>query len=176
MASEKIIKQKQEAVAELTAKLQKSVAGVLVDYKGISVENDTKLRRSLREAGVEYAVIKNSLLRRSSEQADLGALGEGLAGSTALAISESDPVAAAKILSEYAAASRGAFTIKGGFVEGGILDAAGVDALAKLPSREELLAQVLRGMSSPLSGMATVLNANIRGLAIVLGRIAEKTA
>ena len=176
MASEKIIQQKQEAVAELTAKLEKSVAGVLVDYKGISVEADTKLRRSLREAGVEYAVVKNSLLRRSSEQANLAALGEGLAGSTALAISENDPVAAAKILSQYAADSKGAFTIKSGFVEGGVLDASGVDALAKLPSREELLAQVLRGMSSPLSGMATVLNANIRGLAIVLGRIAEKTA
>jgi len=174
LASEVILKQKQEAVATLTEKLKNSVAGVLVDYKGISVENDTKLRRELRQAGVEYTVIKNSILRRASENAGLGGLDTYLEGTTALALSEADAVVAAKILSRYAVESRGKFTVKAGFVEGGVLDANGVDALAKLPSREELVAQTLRGFNAPISGFVGVLSATMRGLVIALNQIAEK--
>jgi len=174
LASEKILQQKQEAVTALAEKMKNSVAGVLVDYKGINVENDTKLRKELREAGVEYTVIKNSILRRASEEANLEDLKANLTGSTALALSETDAVAAAKILEKYAASSRGAFTIKAGFVEGGVLDVAGVEALAKLPAREELVAMTLRGFNAPISGFVNVLNGNIRGLVIALNQIAEK--
>jgi len=176
MPSDKVLKKKQDLVAELSEKLKNSVAGVLTDYKGITVENDTKLRRELREAGVEYTVVKNSLLSRAAEMAGLDGLKGVLAGTTALALSESDAVAAAKILNKYAADSKGEFKIKAGFVEGGVIDVAGVEALAKLPSREELVAQTLRGLNAPISGLVNVLNGNIRGLVVALNQIAEKSA
>lgn len=176
MPSDKILKEKQELVAELTQKLNASVAGVLVDYKGINVENDTKLRRELREAGVDYFVVKNTMLRRASENAGFSELHSVLEGTTALALSENDAVAAAKILSKYAEASKGKFTVKAGFVEGGVIDAKGVESLAKLPGREELIAQTLRGFNAPISGLVNVLNGNLRGLAVVLSKIAEKSA
>ena len=161
---------------ELAGKLKNSVAGVLVDYKGINVANDTKLRRELRAAGVEYAVIKNSMLRRAFEQAGFTGLDNVLEGTTALAISESDHVVAAKILTKYAAASRGQFTVKAGYVEGGAIDAAGVESLATLPSREELVAKALGGLNAPITGFVHVLNANLRGLVVALNAIAEKQA
>lgn len=176
MPSEKILQQKQADVAELVTKLRTSVAGVLVDYKGINVTDDTKLRKELREAGVDYAVVKNSLLRRAAQDVGFDSLKDVLAGTTALAVSENDAVVAAKILAKYADASKGKFTVKAGFVEGKVLDAAGVNQLAKLPSREELVAQTLRGLNAPISGLVNVLNGNIRGLVIALNRIAEKSA
>ena len=176
MPSEKILQKKQAQVAELTEKLQNAVAGVVVDYKGINVENDTKLRRELRAAGVEYAVIKNSILRRACGQSGFEGLDSVLVGTTALAISESDPVAAAKILSKYAATSKGAYTLKAGFVEGRVINAAEVEELAKLPSREELVAKALGGLNAPISGFVHVLNANLRGLVVALNAISEKKA
>ena len=174
MPSEKILTQKKQQVEDLAALLKSSVAGVLVDYKGINVANDTKLRRELRAAGVNYSVIKNTLLRRAVEKADLKDLDDILTGTTALAVCENDAVAAAKILNKYAEGSKGAFKIKGGFVEGKVIDAQSVEALAKLPAREELVAMVLRGFNAPISGFANVLNGNLRGLAIALNQIAEK--
>ena len=174
MPSEKILLQKQEAVAELAEKLKGSIAGVLVDYKGITVAADTKLRKELREAGVDYFVVKNSLLSRAATIASLNGLDPVLKDSTAIALSENNAVVAAKILSKYADGSKGKFKVKAGFVEGHVIDAKGVDQLAKLPSREELVAQVLRGFNAPISGLVNVLNGNIRGLAIVLDRIREQ--
>jgi len=174
LPSEKILTQKKQQVEDLAALLKSSVAGVLVDYKGINVANDTKLRRELRAAGVNYSVIKNTLLRRAVEKADLKDLDDILTGTTALAVCENDAVAAAKILNKYAEGSKGAFKIKGGFVEGKVIDAQSVEALAKLPAREELVAMVLRGFNAPISGFANVLNGNLRGLAIALNQIAEK--
>ncbi|WP_040197829.1 50S ribosomal protein L10 [Candidatus Soleaferrea massiliensis] len=174
MPSEKVLQAKQQAVAELTEKLQNAVAGVVVDYKGINVADDTKLRKELREAGVEYFVIKNTLLRFASKNAGFEELESVLEGTTALAISNDDPVAAAKILAKYAEGSKDKFNIKAGFVDGKILDVEGVNALAKLPSREVLIAQVLAGFNAPISGFANVLNANLRGLVIALNAIAEK--
>jgi large subunit ribosomal protein L10 len=176
LPSEKVLQQKQEAVADVVVKLKGAVSGVVVDYKGISVANDTKLRKELREAGVFYAVVKNSILRRAAEQTGYEGLKDVLAGSTAVAISENDAVAPAKILQKYAEGSKGTFTIKAGFVEGNVVDAKGVEALAKLPSREELVAMTLRGFNAPISGFVNVLNANIRGLVVALNQIAEKSA
>ena len=176
MPSEKILQKKQAQVEELTEKLQSAVAGVVVDYKGISVENDTKLRRELRSAGIEYAVVKNSILRRACENSGFEALNGYLVGTTAIAISKNDPVAAAKILSKYAAGSKGAYTVKAGFVEGRVINAAEVDELAKLPSREELVAKVLGGLNAPITGFVHVLNANLRGLVVALNAISEKKA
>ena len=176
MPSEKILKQKQEMVAELSEQLKNSVAGVLADYKGISVENDTKLRRELRAENIDYRVIKNSILRRAFSDAGLEGFDDVLVGSTAIAISETNHTAAAKILSNYATASRGAYSIKAGFIEGRAIDTAGVEELSKLPGREELVAKVLGGMNAPIANFVYVLNANIQGLAVALNAIAEKKA
>lgn len=173
MASEKILKQKQEYVAQLTEKLNGSVAGVVVNYKGITVADDTALRRKLREAGVEYAVIKNSMLRRAAENAGLEGLDNVLKDSTALATSAEDHVAAAKILCEFAEKSK-TFEVKGGFVEGKAISPAEVQELAKMPPKEVLVAKVLGGLNAPISGFVGVLNANLRGLVVALNAIAEK--
>lgn len=173
MASEKILQQKQAYVEELAEKLKNSVAGVIVSYMGITVADDTVLRRKLREAGVEYAVVKNSMLRRAADKVGLDGLDNVLEGSTALALSPTDHVAAAKILSEYAEKSK-TFEIKAGYVEGKVIDAAGVAELAKMPPKEVLVAKVLGGLNAPISGFVNVLNGNIRGLVVALNAIAEK--
>lgn len=162
MPNESVLEQKKALVEELKSKIEGATAGVLVDYKGISVANDTKLRRELREAGVEYSVTKNTMFKLAISGSQFESLGEVLEGNTALAVSQ-DPVAAAKILDKYSTDSKGAFVIKAGFLDGEVLDKAGVERLAKLPSKEQLLVQLL-----------SVLNGNIRGLAIALNKIAEK--
>ncbi len=160
MPSQKILAAKQEAVAALAAKMRDASAGVLVKYEGITVEDDTKLRAALRAAGVEYAVLKNSITGRACDEVGYGALKEHLVGMTALAISPEDPVAAAKIMKEYAEKVE-TFEIKAGFVDGGVLDQSGVMALAEIPSREVLIAKMLGSLMSPLYGFARVLQAKI---------------
>ncbi len=162
MASEKVLQQKQEIVEQLAGKLSDSTAGVIVEYKGISVADDTVLRRKLREAGVDYAVVKNSMLRRAAEKAGLEGLEDVLKGTTALAVSADDPVAAAKILCQQAKEDEN-FKVKAGFLDGAVIDVARVNELAKLPSREGLISMLL-----------SVLNGPIRGLAVALNAIAEK--
>ena len=165
MANKNIIQAKQEQVDALKARIEKSVAGVLVDYRGITVADDTKLRKELREAGVHYAVIKNHLMRRAAEATGFGGLAESMTGTTAFALSEEDPIAAAKILQKFADDSKGTFTIKAGFMEKELLDAAGVERVAKLPGKTELLTM-----------LCMALNGNIRGLAVALNAVAEKSA
>lgn len=160
MPSKKILEQKQQAVAELTDLIKASVAGVLVNYQGIKVEDDTKMRKALREAGVKYMVVKNSLTGRACENAGYGALKENLNGMTAIAISEKDPVIAAKVLKEYADKVE-SFQILSGYVDGELLDAAGVNALAEVPSKEVLIAKFLGSIRSPLYGFAYAIQAVI---------------
>lgn len=173
MPSEKILLEKQEVVAKLVEELKNASSAVLVDYKGITVTDDTKLRRDLRAAGVSYGVVKNTLLRIAAREAGFEGLETMLSGTTAIAMS-ADPVAPAKLLQKYADASKGKFTVKGGFVEGKVIDAAGVEALASLPGREQLVAMALGGLNAPITSFVSVLNANIRGLAVALNAIAEK--
>ena len=173
MPSEKILEQKKAVVAELSQRLENSVAGVLVNYKGITVADDTKLRKDLREAGVNYTVVKNTLLSRAAKEANINGLDPVLEDTTALATSNEDYVAAARILCEYAEKNK-KFKVKCGYVDGGLLDANEVNDLAKLPSKEVLVAKVLGGLNAPISGFVTVLNGNIRGLACVLNAIAEQ--
>jgi large subunit ribosomal protein L10 len=169
----KVLKEKQAIVAELAEKMRTASAGVLVDYKGINVENDTKLRRELRTVGVEYSVVKNTLTRFAAREVGFDALDEHLSGTTALAISPSDPVAAAKILCEFAK-KNDKFKIKAGFVDGKLITAAEVKDLAELPSREVLVAKVLGSLNAPLTSFVNVLNGNLRGLAVALNAILEQ--
>jgi len=173
LPSEKILQQKQELVEQLAGKLNSAVAGVVVSYKGITVADDTKLRSDLRKAGVDYAVVKNTMLRRAADKAGLSGLDDVLTGTTALAVSDTDYVAGAKILSEYAEKSK-TFEVKAGFVDGKVIDAAGVKELASLPPKEVLVAKALGGLNAPISGFVCVLNANLRGLAVALNAIAEQ--
>lgn len=160
MPSKKILEAKQSMVDELAGKLQNAVAGVLVKYQGITVEDDTKMRAALRSAGVEYKVTKNSITARACEAAGYGKMKPYLEGMTAIAVSEKDPIAPAKILSEYAEKVE-SFEIKAGFIDGGVVDAATVSELAKIPPKEVLIGKLLGSIQSSLYGLCYVLQAKI---------------
>jgi large subunit ribosomal protein L10 len=160
MPSAKILAQKEEQLQELVSKIQNSAAGVLVNYQGITVEQDTALRTALRKAGVDYKVYKNSMTTRACDATGLGAMKEQLKGMTALAISKEDPIAAAKVMKEYSDKIE-TFSILGGYVDGEYVDAKGVEALAAIPSKEGLVAKILASLQSPLYGLAYVLQAKI---------------
>lgn len=180
MPNAKVLEEKKALVASLVEKIKNSPAGVLVDYKGINVEDDTKLRRELRAAGVDYAVVKNTMLRFAADELGLSAFDEHLNGTTALAVSTNDDVVApAKILAGYAK-THDNFKIKIGFLEGEAIDAAEVQRLADMPSKEGLIAQVLYGFNFPITQLVIALD-NIAkktedGEALVSSLVAEKTA
>ena len=160
MPSNKILEEKKKVVETLAEKLQGAAAGVLVKYEGIKVAEDTELRNALRKAGVEYTVMKNTLTGRACDIAGYGDMKQYLEGMTAVAISKDDPIVAAKIIKEYAD-KIDCFEIKAGFVDGGILDKAGVEALAATPSKEVLVAKMMGSLMSSLYGFAYVLQAKI---------------
>ena len=158
MPSEKVLEQKKQVVAELTQRLKDSCAGVVVNYSGITVADDTKLRKELREAGVEYTVVKNTLLRRAASEAGLEGMNVVLEGSTAIATSKDDYVAAARILCKYAETNK-KFTVKTGYLDNDIISLEKIDSLAKLPSREVLLANVLGAFQAPIASFARAVQA-----------------
>ena len=160
MPSNKILEQKKQVVEALAAKMQGAQAGVLVKYEGITVAEDTELRAALRKAGVEYTVMKNTLTGRACDIAGLGEMKEYLNGMTALATSQDDPLAPAKIIKTFADKIQ-TFEIKAGFVDGGVIDAAGVEALAATPSKEVLIGKMMGSLMSSLYSFAYVLQAKI---------------
>lgn len=157
MPSEKILEQKKEIVAQLSDKVANAKIGVIVDYKGITVEADTKLRKNLREVGVEYKVVKNTYLRFAFEKNNLEELNAQLEGTTAIALWNDDSFEGAKLLAKQAG-SLATFNIKGGFMDGKTIDVDTVNDLAKLPPRDVLIAQVLGGLNAPVAAFARVLN------------------
>ena len=151
--------EKQTIVSELKEKLSSTKGAVLTNYRGLNVAQDTKLRRKLREAGVEYRVIKNTMTRIAAKEAGIEGLDKYLEGPTAIAMSAADPVAPAKILSDFIRENKlQALEIKAGLVEGKVIDVAGVKALASLPPREVLIAQLLGTLQAPITGFVRVLN------------------
>lgn len=158
MPSAKVLEQKQAIVAQLADRLKNSVTGVLVNYKGINVADDTALRKELREAGVQYSVVKNTLLSRACENAELTGLQTTLSGTTAIATSDEDYAAAARILANYAKKIK-TFEIKGGYLDGEVVDLATIDSLAKLPTRDVLLANVLGAFQAPIASFARAIQA-----------------
>lgn len=158
MPNEKVLNEKIAKVAEITEMLKNSTAGVLVDYSGISVEDDTKLRKELREAGVKYFVEKNTLLRRAMNEVGYEALTDVLNGATAIAVSDSDETVAARILGAYAE-SHDHFTLKAGFIGKETYDAEGVMVISKIPSKEVLLAQLVGSLQGPIQKLAATLQA-----------------
>ena len=177
MPNAKVLSEKQAIVAELTEKLQGAAGGVLVDYKGITVAEDTALRAEMRKNGVEYAVVKNTLTRFAVKNAGLEELSSVLEGTTSLAISAEDPVAPARIINDFAKKMNGEkFTIKAGFVDGKVIGVDEVKALADLPSKEVLLSMLLSAMQGPVRGLAVSLDATISGLARALQAVADQKA
>lgn len=158
MPSEKVLELKKQQVADLKARLDGACAGVLVDYRGISVADDTHLRKELREAGVQYTVSKNTLLHLAFAGTPYEALDSVLEGTTAIATSTDDYVAAARILGKYADKSD-SFNLKGGFLDDEVIDLAKLQSLAKLPSREVLLATVLSAFNAPIAAFARAIQA-----------------
>ena len=158
MPSVQVLEQKKQVVADLVERLNGSCAGVIVDYKGINVEDDTKLRKELREAGVNYTVVKNTLLKRAIAETELNGLDAVLEGTTAIATSADDYVAAARILCKFADTHKN-FEVKNGFIDKEVIDVAKISGLAKLPSREILLANVLGAFQAPISAFARAIQA-----------------
>ncbi len=153
MASEKILQSKQKFVDELAEKLEKAAGGVIVDYKGISVADDTALRKELREAGVEYFVVKNTLLKRAVEKAGISGIAERLEGTTAIALSNDDIISAPKILYKQSEGKE-FFNIKVGFIGKEAIDVSVVEEYAKLPSKETLVSKLLFMLQSPMQRLA----------------------
>lgn len=148
---------KQPIVDEIAALFDGATSAVVVDYRGLTVEQDTALRKQLREAGVSYKVFKNTLIKRAAKDTVFAALEPDLAGPTALAISKSDATAPARILAKFAKTAD-KLELKAGVVEGTYYDAKGIQIVATIPSREELLGKLLGSIQSPITNFARVIN------------------
>ena len=153
MPNAAVLEKKQQQVAAIAEKISAAVTGVIVDYKGINVADDTALRKELREAGVEYTVSKNTMIELAIKDTSLEGLSSCLEGTTALATSKDDYVAAARILCKFASTHKD-FTVKSGFLDGEVISVEKVDSLAKLPSREVLLATVCSVFNAPIAAFA----------------------
>lgn len=151
------VEQKKPVVEEISAKIADAQAVVLVDHRGLTVEEDTILRKQLREAGVSYKVYKNTMMNFAFKGTDYEGLSQYLEGPSAMAVSKTDATAPARVLSKFAK-NAPALEIKAGMVDGTIYDANGIAKLADIPSREELLSRLLGSMKSPVSNLARVLN------------------
>ena len=163
---------KENIVSKIAADMKENSVMLLVDYKGITVNDDTAFRRSLREGGMKYYVAKNIFLKIAAHDQDITVLDEFLEGTTAVVFGN-DPVALAKTVSEFAKDHK-AIKVKGGLMDGALLPAEKLDALAKLPSREVLLAQVVGGMQAPLTGFAGCLQGLLRNFVNVLDQVREQ--
>ena len=158
MPSEKVLQQKQQMVADLSEKLKTAAAGVFVDYCGLTVEEDTQLRNKLREANIEYSVVKNTLTKRAANAAGYTEFDEILNGPTALALSFDDVVAPARVLAEFAKGKE-VFEIKAGFMEGKAMSIEEVTALSQIPSKDTLYAMLAGGLNATIAGLARAIDA-----------------
>ena len=159
MPNAKVLSEKQAIVAELTEKLKSASSGVLVDYKGITVAEDTALRAECRKNELDYAVVKNTLARFAMNNVGLNELDDVLNGTTSLATCAADPIAPMRVVNKYVKQLNGRFVIKGGFMDGKVLSLEEITALAELPSKETLQAQALGMMLAPITSLAIVLKA-----------------
>lgn len=151
------VEQKQPIIDEISANIKDAQSVVLVDYRGLTVEQDTNLRKQLREAGITYKVYKNTMMNFAFKGTDCESLLPYLEGPSAIAISTTDATAPARILCKFAKDAT-KLEIKGGVVEGAAYDAAGIAQIAKIPSREELLSKLLGSIQSPIANFARVMN------------------
>lgn len=164
---------KEQLLNEYKEKLSKAKSGVIVCNKGLTVEQDTAFRKKLRDAGIEYKVVKKTLFTFAVRENNLAELEQFFEGPIAIAISYDDPVSVAKVVVE-SAKNIEKLEVRGGFLEGKVISAKEVDAIAKLPSKEELVAKMLGGLNAPISGLVGVLSGTLRKLVLALDAIAKK--
>lgn len=157
MPNAKVLSEKQAIVAELVERIKNAGAGVLVDYKGITVAEDTDLRTELRKESINYTVVKNTLTRKALDQLGMSELDSVLNGTTSLATAGNDPIAPFRIITDYSKKLGDRFNIKAAFMEGKILNDAEIAEMAELPSKDALYAKVLGTMIAPITGLAVCL-------------------
>jgi len=165
--------EKEAAVAEIQKKLSSSQSVILTDYRGLNVQEVTELRKKLREVGVEFKVVKNTLTKLAAKNAAIEGLDDLMEGPIALAFGYDDPVAPAKVLAEFAKDHQ-SLELKGGLLEGKVIDLNMVNSLAKLPSKEALLAQIVGLLQAPIRNLVNVLSAPLRNTVYVLEAVRKK--
>jgi large subunit ribosomal protein L10 len=170
---ERVLEEKKQIVEEIKEKLENAQSVVLVDYRGLKVDEVTELRRKYTEAGVDYKVYKNTMMRFAFKDAGLEEFNQFLTGPNAVAFGFDDPVQAAKITDEFAK-DHDKLEIKAGIVDGKIIGIDEIKSLANLPSKEVLIAQTLAGLNGPIAGFANVLQGTIRNLVYALNAVKEK--
>lgn len=160
MASEKVLEYKKKYVKDLVEKIKESNMGIIISYKGINVEKDTKLRKEIREANLEYFVVKNSMLSLASKEVGYD-FDEHLHGETAIALSKEDPIIVSKIITKYVKdlKEQAEFFIKTGFLEGRAVDVELINEIGALPTKEDLIARLLALLTSPMRRFAVVISA-----------------
>lgn len=160
MPNAKVLESKKAIVAALEEQLKNAQAGVLVDYSGITVEQDTELRTEARKAGVQYGVVKNTMVRRALDESGLSELDDVLHGNTSLATGTEDPIAPIKVMAEFAKKmGDDKFQIKAAFMEGKVLSQAEIAQLSTLSSKKDLYAQLVGTLMAPMANLAAVVNA-----------------
>ncbi len=157
MPNAKVLSEKQAVVESLAQRLGGAASGVIVNYAGINVADDTQLRRELTGAGIEYTVVKNTLLKFAMDKCSFNDLDHVLNGTTALATTVNDPIAPIRILSEFAKKLNSNFAIKGAFMDGKVLPEQEIAEIAQLPSKDALYSQVFGTMLAPITSLAVVL-------------------
>jgi large subunit ribosomal protein L10 len=167
--------EKEATVSQVLQKLTKSQSVILADYRGLNVQEVTELRKRLREAGVEYRVIKNTLTSRAAKEANIEGIDQYLSGPTALAFGYSDPAIPAKILATFAKDHK-KLQLKGGILEGKAISFNAVKSLAELPSREVLLGQVAGMLQAPMRSLAIVLSGPLRKVAFAVEAVRKQKA
>lgn len=167
------LQQKQAAVADVVDKMKRAHSVVILDYRGLTVAEVSDLRSKFREAGVEYKVIKNNMLKRAADELKIEGMDDYFKGPTAVAFGYEDPVSPAKILCKFVKAVNKT-EVKGGILDGKAMDANAIENLSKLPSKEELLAKMLGSLNAPVTNFALALQAIPRGLACALNAVVEQ--
>ena len=157
MPNAKVLSEKQAIVAQIVERVKNASAGVLVDYKGITVGEDTQMRAEMRKDGVNYTVLKNTLIKRALDELNLNEMDSVLEGTTSLATTEGDPIAPFRIISDYSKKMGERFNIKAAFMDGKVLSQSEITEMAELPSKDALYAKVLGTMIAPITGLAVCL-------------------
>ena len=173
MLKEAKLQAKQAAVADVVDKMKRAQSVIVLDYRGLTVAEVSDLRSKFREAGVEYKVIKNNMLKRAAEELNIEGVDDYFKGPTAVAFGFEDPVAPAKILCKFVK-DVNKTEIKGGILDGKAMDAGKIESLSKLPSKEELIAKMMGSLNAPITNFALALQAIPRGLACALKAVAEQ--
>ncbi len=169
------VENKKQIVADIVEKIKNAKSVVLVDYKGLTVAQDTEFRTEFRKANCEYKVLKNTMVRRAFNELGVTSFDEDLNGPTAIAFGQ-DETAAAKVAMEACKKYNDVISVKSAYVDGSYVNKAGVDALSKMPSKEQLVAKMLGSMQAPLTNFAGVLSGITRQLVVALNAISEKKA